>query len=148
MAAPTQEQIVATLQAYQDKLADATRYGLSRFEQVFASPPPGVCVHEFDTGGIIRRVNAEGLRVLGYETSQMVGHPVWEFVVMSDASRQSVQKKLVGEKDIKPFVRTFRRADGSGVAMLLVDRRLQDAAGRPLGIRTAMMRVGDEEGTR
>jgi hypothetical protein len=63
---------------------------------------------------------------------------------MQEASRQSVQKKLVGEKDIKPFVRTFRRADGSGVAMLLVDRRLQDAKGQPQGIRTAMMSVGED----
>ena len=74
-------------------------------------------------------MNAEELKLLGYDAAQMVGRPVWEFVVMQDASRQSVQKKLAGEKDIKPFVRTFRRADGSGVAMLLVDRRLAGRAG-------------------
>jgi PAS domain-containing protein len=76
----------------------------------------------------------------------MVGHPIWEFVVMQEVSRQSVRRKLAGEKDIKPFVRTFRRADGSGVAMLLVDRRLQDEQGRPEGIRTAMMSVEGDTG--
>jgi PAS domain S-box-containing protein len=148
MAALSQEEMVAILQAYQDKLAAAARHGTRRFEEVFAAPPTGVAVHEFDTGGIIRRVNAEGLRLLGYQPAQFVGRPVWEFVVMQEASRESVQKKLVGEKDIKPFVRTFRRADGSGVAMLLVDRRLQDAQGQPQGIRTAMMRVGDDDSAR
>jgi PAS domain S-box-containing protein len=140
----SQEQQVAILQAYQDKLAAAASQGARRFEEVFASPPPGVAVHEFDTGGIIRRVNAEGLKLLGFSPEQIVGRPVWEFVVMQESSRQSVQKKLAGEKDIKPFVRTFRRADGSGVAMLLVDRRLSDEQGRPQGIRTAMMRVDDD----
>ena len=84
------------------------------------------------------------MTLLGYESAQVLGHAVWEFVVMQDASKRSVQKKLAGEKDIKPFVRTFRKADGSPIVMLLVDRRLHDAQGRPRGIRTAMMSLGDE----
>jgi len=144
MAKATQDELVAILQGYQDKLAQAEREGKVRFEQVFASPPPGVAVHEFDTSATIRRVNAEELKILGYESSQVVGRAVWEFVVMQDASKQSVQKKLAGEKDIKPFVRTFRKADGGGIVLLLVDRRLHDAQGRPRGIRTAMVHLGDE----
>ena len=145
MAKASQDEMVAVLQAYQDKLTEAAQQGARRFEQVFAAPPAGVAVHEFDTTATIRRVNAEELKLLGYDVGQMVGRPVWQFVVMQDASRQSVQKKLAGEKDIKPFVRTFRTADGSGLVLLLVDRRLQDPQGRPRGIRTAMMHLGDAE---
>jgi PAS domain S-box-containing protein len=143
MAKASQDEMVALLQAYQDKLTEAAQQSASSFEKVFANPPAGVAVHEFDTTATIRRVNAEELKLLGYAAEQMVGRPVWQFVVMQESSRESVQKKLAGEKDIKPFVRTFRRADGSGVAMLLVDRRLDDAQGRPGGIRTAMMSLGD-----
>jgi PAS domain S-box-containing protein len=143
MAKASQEELVAVLQAYQDKLTEAAQQGTRRFEQVFADPPAGVAVHEFDTTATIRRVNTEELKLLGYDAAQMVGRPVWQFVVMQESSRESVQKKLAGEKDIKPFVRTFRRADGSGIAMLLVDRRLEDAEGRQRGIRTAMMSLGD-----
>jgi PAS domain S-box-containing protein len=146
MVRASQDEILATLQAYQDRLTEAAQQGASRFEQVLASAPPGVAVHEFDGAGIIRRVNDEELRLLGYDAARMVGHPIWEFVVMQEVSRQSVRRKLAGEKDIKPFVRTFRRADGSGVAMLLVDRRLQDEQGRPEGIRTAMMSVEGDTG--
>ena len=142
----SQDEIVPVLQGYQDRLAEAERQGERRFEQAFAAPPPGVCVHEFDMDGVIRRVNSEGLRVLAYEAAQLVGRKVWEIVVMEDVSRVSVQKKLAGEKDIKPFVRTFRRGDGSGVVMLLVDRRLVDAQGQPRGIRTAMMSLEEEPG--
>lgn len=141
----SQDEIVPVLQGYQDRLAEAERQGGHRFEQVFAAPPPGVCVHEFDMDGVIRRVNGEGLRVLAYEAAQLVGRKVWEVVVMEDVSRVSVQKKLAGEKDIKPFVRTFRRGDGSGVVMLLVDRRLVDAQGQPRGIRTAMMSLEEDD---
>jgi PAS domain S-box-containing protein len=137
------DELVTRLQEYQDKLAEAERVGPARFDAVFASPPAGIAVHEFDTTAVIRRVNSEELRLLGFTADQIVGRPVWEFVVMQEASKQSVQKKLAGEKDIKPFVRTFRKADGSGVVMLLVDRRLTDADGHPRGIRTAMGAVGE-----
>lgn len=137
---------MATLQAYQDRLSEAAQQGASRFEQVLAAAPPGVAIHEFDGTGTIRRVNDEELRLLGYEAGQMMGRPVWEFVVMQEVSRQSVQRKLAGDKSLKPFVRTFRRRDGSGVPMLLVDRRLQDTQGRPEGIRTAMMSVEEDTG--
>jgi PAS domain S-box-containing protein len=147
MPSPTQDEMVAILRAYQDRLEEAEKQGPRVLNQVFAEPPAGVAVHEFDTSGSIRRVNAEEVRILGFPAEQILGHPVWEFVVMSDASRQSVQKKLAGQKDIKPFVRTFRTADGAGVAMLLVDRRLQDAQGQPRGIRTAMMLLPEGETT-
>src|SRR5262245_4839561 len=98
MATASHDDMVALLQGYQDRLDEAARQGAARFEQVFAEPPAGVAVHEFDTAATIQRVNAEGLRLLGYQVAQMVGRPVWEFVVMQDASRQSVQKKLAGEK--------------------------------------------------
>jgi PAS domain S-box-containing protein len=141
MPTAIQDDLVARLQDYQDRLAEAERMGPSAFEALFRTPPRGVAVHEFDNSATIQRVNSEELRLLGYEERQVVGRRIWEFVVMEDVSRESVRKKLAGEKDIKPFVRTFRRADGSGVAMLLVDRRLYDAQGEMRGIRTAMAAV-------
>jgi PAS domain S-box-containing protein len=84
-------------------------------------------------------VNPEELRLLGYRENQMVGRPGWEFVVMQGVSQRSIEKKLSGEKELKPFVRTFHRADGSGVALLVLDRLIRDATGKARGIRTALM---------
>lgn len=84
------------------------------------------------------RVSPEELRMLGYKKDQMVGHPVWEFIVMQEASQRSLDQKLKGRKALLTFVRSFRRADGSAVALLLVDRHLVDAKGQVVGIRTAM----------
>ena len=144
MAAVLQEDLVARLQDYQDRLAEAERLGPGAYEAAFRNPPRGIAVHEFDGSATILKVNSEELRLLGYEEQQLVGKRIWEFVVMEEVSRESVRKKLSGEKDIKPFVRTFKRADGSGVAMVLVDRRLYDARGEMRGIRTAMMQVTEE----
>jgi hypothetical protein len=69
----------------------------------------------------------------------MVGRQSWEFAVMTGVSQRAVEKKLSGEKELKPFVRTFHRKDGSGVALLLVDRLVRDASGTARGIRTAVM---------
>jgi PAS domain S-box-containing protein len=137
----SQEDLVVRLQEFHERLARAQSKGPRWFEEAFADPPPGIAVHEYDAEAKITRVNSEELRILGYKPDEMVGHHVWEFVVMQDASRQSIEKKLAGEKDIKPFVRTFRRSDGSGVAMLIVDRRILDAQGNPKGMRTAMTPV-------
>jgi PAS domain S-box-containing protein len=141
MVFASQEDLVNRLQEYQDRLAEAEQRGPDAFTSVFATPPPGIAIHEYDQAATIRRVNTEGLRLLGYEKEQLVGRRIWELVVMEEVSRESVTKKLAGAKDLRPFVRTFRRADGSGVAMVLVDRRLLDEQGQVRGIRTAMTPV-------
>lgn len=79
------------------------------------------------------------LHLLGYRENQMVGRPGWEFVVMQGVSQRSIEKKLSGEKELKPFVRTFQKADGTGVALLVLDRLIRDAQGKARGIRTALM---------
>ena len=47
----------------------------------------------------------------------------------------------VHEKELRPFVRSFRRADGSAIALMLVDRLLRDPKGAIVGIRTVMTEV-------
>jgi hypothetical protein len=45
---------------------------------------------------------------------------------------------VTGAKELKPFMRTFKRADGSAVPMILLDRHIKDKNGRVMGLRTAM----------
>jgi PAS domain S-box-containing protein len=129
----------APLRQYLMRLQEAQAQGPARFREVFERPPAGIGVHELDDQGNITRVNAEELRLLGYRESQMVGRPAWEFVVMQGVSQRSVEKKLSGEKELKPFVRTFQKADGTGVALLVLDSLIRDAHGKARGIRTAIM---------
>ena len=71
----------------------------------------------------------------------MVGHPVWEFIVMREAAQRSIEQKVKGKKELKPFAKTFRRADGQEVSMLLLDRQLVDKSGQLVGIRTVLAEV-------
>ena len=134
-----EEAAAARLRDHLVELEQAQAQGPARFRDVFERPPAGIGVHELDDQGVITRVNAEELRLLGYSEGQMVGRPGWEFVVMQGASQRSIEKKLSGEKELKPFVRTFQKADGTGVALLVLDRLIRDAHGRARGIRTAVM---------
>ena len=127
------------LREYLQQLEQAQAQGPARFRDVFERPPAGIGVHELDDQGIITRVNAEELRLLGYRESQMVGRPGWEFVVMQGVSQRSIEKKLSGEKELKPFVRTYHKADGTGVTLLVLDSLIRDAHGKARGIRSAVM---------
>jgi PAS domain S-box-containing protein len=132
------DEAVALLSAYQDRLDKARQEGPARYDAAFADAPAGVGVHEIDQHRVIRRVNAIEPELLGYAAEELLGRPVHDFIVMSEASQRAIDKKLAGGVALRPFVRTFRRADGSAVAMALVDRYLVDAKGAVTGIRTAL----------
>lgn len=134
----TRDELAARLTHYQDALDAAQREGAARYLAAFRESPPGVGVHEIDAESVVLRVNPEELRILGYRESEMVGHPVLEFIVMQEASQRAIEQKMKGSRDLKPFVRTFRRADGGALPLILLDRLLKDPRGEVIGIRTAM----------
>ena len=133
---------VALLTAYQDRLDRAAEEGAARYDEVFANPPGGVGVHEIDQKRIIRRVNAVETEILGYTAEELMGRPVHDFIVMNEAAQRAIERKLSGGVALRPFVRSFRTADGGALPMALVDRHIKDGAGTVLGIRTAMAKVG------
>jgi PAS domain S-box-containing protein len=141
MSVLTMDDAVALLSAYQDRLDRAAEEGAKRYDEVFANPPEGIGVHEIDQKRVIRRVNPVEPDLLGYPASELLGRLVHDFIVMSEASQRAIDKKLTAGAVLRPFVRTFRRADGGAVAMALVDRHLKDGKGAVVGIRTAMMRI-------
>ena len=141
-----QAEATRLLNDYHDQLDRAQKEGPLRYRAAFEESPPGVGVHEIDAAMRITRVNAEELEILGYRKEEMLGRVVWEIIVMQEAARRAIEQKLKGERELKPFVRGFRRADGSAVALLLVDRHLRDVRGEIVGIRTAMTEVRTEGG--
>ena len=133
------ESAIQTLTEYHDRLEQAAREGRLRFEQVFANAPSGVGAHEIDGRMRVVRVNPGELILLGYREQDMVGRPVYEVIVMQEAARRAIEQKLKGEKELRPFVRSFKRADGTAIALMLMDRLLRDDKGAIVGIRTAMI---------
>ena len=125
------------MSAFHDRL-DGAASNEMRYAAVFGDPPEGIGAHEIDAAGIIRRVNAQELAMLGYTEGQMVGRGVTDFIVMKEASERAIGKRLHGERDTKPFLRAFRKADGTAVTMLMMVRLLRGPQGETRGIRTVM----------
>ena len=138
MASGISAEQAARLAAYQDALHEAELRGAASLAQAFDQGPPGIGAHEIDTQMRVERANDEDLRILGYEREEFVGQSVVEFIVMNETAQRAIEKKLTGERDLKPFMRTFKRKDGSAVALLLLDRYRRDDSGRVIGLRTVL----------
>jgi PAS domain S-box-containing protein len=136
---PEQEKDAAKMAGFQDKLEQAEREGPERFAAAWAAPSPGVGCHEIDLKRVMRRVNGEELRILGYREDQLIGQSVVDLIVMQDTAQRAIDDKFSGARELKPFVRTFKRADGTPITLLLLDRHIKDAEGRVVGLRTSMM---------
>lgn len=137
----TQAEATRVLNDYLELLERAQSEGPLRFQAAFKDSPPGVGVHEIDTQMRVVRVNPEELKLLGYSKDEVVGRQVWEIIVMQEASRRAIEQKLKGERELKPFVRSFRKADGTAIALLLADHPIRDGSGVIVGLRTAMTEV-------
>ena len=133
------EEALGRMIAYQDSLAQAFERGPTNYDALFEKPPGPIAAHEIDGQKLITRVNPFELQLLGYRRDQMLGRPVFEFIVMQEVGKRAIEKKLTETGEIKPFIRSYVRADGSAVPMLIVDRQRRDGTGRVLGMRTVMM---------
>ena len=128
----------AVLEAYQVRLDKALQDGPKSYEAALKDPPPNVGVHEIDLEMRILRVNPEELKLFGYTEQQMLGKKATDFIVMQETAQRAIEQKVTGAKELKAFMRTFKRADGSAVPMILLDRHMKDKNGRVLGLRTVM----------
>jgi len=103
---------IRVVNEYLDLLERMQGEGPLRFKEAFEKSPPGVGVHELDREMRVVRVSPEELRLLGYRAEDIVGRIVWEIIVMQDNARRAIEQKLRGERELKPFVRSFKKATG------------------------------------
>lgn len=135
---------IRVVNEYLDHLERMQKEGPLRLKEAFENSPPGVGVHELDREMRVVRVNPEELHLLGYRADEIVGRLVWEIIVMQDNARRAIEQKLKGERELKPFVRSFKKADGTAIPLLLSDRHIRDVRGEIIGLRTAMTEVKPE----
>jgi PAS domain S-box-containing protein len=126
---------------FHDRLERAIQQGGDRLAIAWGSPPAGIGCHEIDRDFVIRKVNREELKILGYSEDQMLGHKATEFIVMSETATRAIEDKFSGARELKPFVRTFKKADGTPVTLGLMDRHIKDTSGTVVGIRTSMVEL-------
>ncbi|MBU1207451.1 MAG: PAS domain S-box protein [Proteobacteria bacterium] len=116
---------------------EALRESEERFRQIYDETPIGY--HELDTGGRIIRVNRTELEMLGYPVEEMLGQPVWKFVLEDETTRHVVMAKIAGDVSFhETFERTYWRKDGTTLPVLVKDRVIRDKGGRIIGIRSTV----------
>jgi PAS domain S-box-containing protein len=118
---------------------EALRESEAQLRELYDEAPVGY--HELDGEGRLRRVNRTELAMLGYTAEEMVGRPVWEFVLEREAAHRAVLATLAGSNLVPAFERTYLRKDGTRVPVLIEDRLLRDAEGRITGIRSTIQDI-------
>jgi PAS domain S-box-containing protein len=114
---------------------EALRESEERFRQMYDEAPVGY--HELDREGRIIRVNRRELEMLGYTDEELLGRPVWKFVVEEEMTRQVIMAKIAGDVSFhETFERTYRRKDGTTLPVLIEDQVIRNKKGRITGIRS------------
>jgi len=110
----------------------------AQFRDLFDDAP--VAYHELDTENRLTRVNATELAMLGYTAEEMVGRPVWDFIVENPAD-DNIPVEIAAELRLEATQRTFRRKDGTEIPVLMRHRLIGDADGRLLGMRSILQDI-------
>jgi PAS domain S-box-containing protein len=114
-----------------------------RFRELFYDAPVGY--HELDTGGRITCVNTTELLMLGYSSEEMIGRPFWEFLEEPDAAHRMFADRLAGIAPLRSVEGSFRRADGTFLAVQVDVRMLEDSSGRIVGTRATMQDITERK---
>jgi two-component system cell cycle sensor histidine kinase/response regulator CckA len=123
---------------------EALRKSEAKFKDLFDEAPVGYMA--LDTEARITEVNRTELAMLGYTAEEMIGQPIWKFVVEEEECRQSIMAKLSGSMQPgKVFERTYRRKDGTTLPVLIEDAFLRDAKGRITGIHSIIQDVTERK---
>jgi len=106
--------------------------------------------HEIDANGTIVRVNRAQCEVFGRSAEEMIGKPVWDFMVpeQREESRQSIRKKFATRHTGPPFERRFLTRNGTESVFRVHDRLLFGPQGDVVGIRGAMLDLTESQRSR
>ena len=114
----------------------------------FLADAPLAC-HEIDVAGRIVFVNDSECFLLGLPREQLLGHPVWEFVAPEEQelSREAVQLKMLGERELGRFERDYLRPDGARLILEIHEKHVRDANSRIIGIRSFLIDITQRKRT-
>ena len=133
------------LQRLHESIAFPASEGGELYRGLFEDAP--VAYHEIDRNGTMVRVNRAECKLLGYQSEDLLGRPVWELVDEEEQakSREAVRQKLNGEIPLVPFERAYLRQDGTQVIVEVHENHLRDTAGNIVGIRTCLLDVTERK---
>ncbi len=120
----------------------ALRESEERFRELFDNAPVGY--HEIDKNGNIVRVNQTEADMLGYKREEMIGKPIWNFMVDGENIKGTILSKISGEIYLgKDYERKYIRKDGTILDVLQEDRLIKDKDGNITGLRVTIQDISN-----
>jgi PAS domain S-box-containing protein len=135
-----------TAQVTQTAMAEnALRESRKRYKELWDDAP--VAYHMLDAEGIVRHVNRTEIDMLGYTREEMVGKPIFEFILPEQRkeAEERFRLKLAGENLPKQDDRVYVKKDGSKIYVSIDDVVERDSDGKVLGIRTTMVDISEQK---
>jgi len=109
-----------------------------RYEELWDQAP--IAYHTLDTRGTIREVNKAGAKLMGYAKAEMIGRPIFDFILpeqQADA-RKRFTLKLEG-RNPKKKNRVYVRKDGARIFVSVKDTLEKDVYGKVVSVHTTIL---------
>ncbi len=138
-SAPQASESLALLDRHilEQRVHDSERHFQSWFEDA-----PIAC-HEVDRDGIVLCVNQAECELFGFQREEMIGRHIWDFMAAEDRekTKAGLLQRIADEQPLVPLEREYKRSDGSSVVMEIHQKRVRDASGRAIGLRTFLLDI-------
>jgi PAS domain S-box-containing protein len=123
----------------------ALREQLKRFRELWDDAP--IAYHVLDTAGIIKEVNHTETDMLGYKKDEMLGKPIFDFVLPQQRERaeERLRLKLAGDHIPKQDDRIYVKKDGTEIYVSIDDRIEFGSDVEVAGVRTTMVDISRQK---
>ena len=127
------------------KTEEALRESQKRYKGLWDGAP--IAYHTLDTRGIITHVNQTETNMLGYTRDEMVGKPIFEFILPEQRkeAEERFRLKLAGEHIPRHDNRIYVKKNGSKINVSIDDVLERDSNGKVTGVRTTMLDVTEQK---
>jgi PAS domain S-box-containing protein len=114
------------------------------YAQLYENAPVGY--HEIDKSGTIIQVNATELKMLGFESHEMIGKKLWDFMASASPSIEAMKGKMKGVNiPSKDLERSYIKKNGDEIIVLAEDQILYDQKGKITGMLSTMQNITDRK---
>lgn len=129
---------------FQSALRDGYRLREQRFPELWDDAP--VACHIVDKHGVLVRVNGTELEMLGYSEGEMLGRPVFDFIVdeQREEAREEFHRRMQGAAMPAYSSRRFLRKDGTQLPVNINYRLECGPEGKAIGVRSTVFSILEE----
>ena len=124
---------------------EALRESEIKYKELYDDAPVGY--HELDREGRIVRINKTEVDMLGYLPEEMIGRPLFDFIVpeQRERSRNYFEAIISGKQAVIPFERKCICKNGTSLDVLVELKLVHDSLGQKSGMRVTVQDITERK---